>query len=220
MVREGDVIEIPVIRHRFRILRSARETGGESLRLEWCAPPRGRAPEHVHPRQEARLQVVSGTLDFRVGGRKQTLSAGQSAVGPAGIPHAWQNLGAGEVCFRVEFRPALNTEPLLVAGSKIARDWGADKMGAPKYLLQLAMLLREVGDPHLYLTWPPVVVQKALLSAFTGVLAPVGRLLGYEARLPKRSGVKKSSKKRRSATIGAKDGSCTVRRVYSPTLTH
>lgn len=184
MVREGDVIEIPVIGHRFRVLKDARETGGESVRLEWCAPPHGNAPEHVHPRQEARLRVVSGTLGFRVGGRELTLSAGQGAVGPAGVPHAGRNLGDGEVCFLVEFRPALNIEALLVAGGEPTRDWAADKTGTPKYLLRLAVLLRETGDPNLYLTRPPVAVQRALLAAFTGVLAPVGRLLGYEARYP------------------------------------
>ena len=183
VAREHDVIEIPVIRHRFRVLESAREIGGESLRLEWCAPRRGNAAEHVHPRQEARLQVVSGTLGFRVGGRERTLGAGQSAVGSADISHAWRNLGEGEVCFLVEFRPALNTEALLLAGAGITRDWAADKMRTPKYLLRLAVLLREVGgDPHLYLARPPMAVQRALLAAFTGVLAPIGRLLGYGTR--------------------------------------
>lgn len=131
------------------------------------------------------MKVVSGTLGFRVGGRRRTLGAGQSAVGPPGIPHAWQNLGDEEVCFLVEFRPALNTETLLVAGGKIAQDWGADKIRAPKYLLRLAVLLGEVGDPNLYLARPPMAVQKALVAAATGVLAPVGRLLGYGARHPR-----------------------------------
>lgn len=186
MARKSDEIEIPVIGHKFRVVRSARETGGESLGLEYCAPPRGKAREHVHPRQEARLRVLSGTLGFRVGGRGQTLGAGQSAVGPAGIPHAWRNLGDREVCFLVEFRPALNTEALLVAGGVIAREWGTDKIRTPKYLLRLAALLDEVGDPNLYLARPPIAVQKAFLAVFTGALAPVGRLLGYGARRPRR----------------------------------
>src|SRR5690606_32953387 len=140
----------------------------------------------VHPRQEAQLQVISGTLGFRVGsGREQTLSVGRSAIGPAAVPHAWRNLGDGDVCFQVEFRPALNTETLLVAGGEIARDWGADKSATPKYLLRLAVLLREVGDPNLYLTRPPVAVQRFFLAAFTGILAPIGRLLGYEAHHPR-----------------------------------
>ncbi len=84
----------------------------------------------------------------------------------------------------VEFRPALNTEALLVAGGKIAEDWGADKIHTPNHLLRLAVLLSEAGDPNLYLTRPPMAVQKALVTAFTGVLAPVGRLLGYGARYP------------------------------------
>lgn len=86
------------------------------------------------------------------------------------------------MCFLVEFRPALNTEILFVAGGRIARDWAADKFRTPGHLLQLAVLLREAGDPNLYLTRPPVAVQRVLLAAFTGVLAPVGGLLGYGAR--------------------------------------
>ena len=70
---------------RLRILESARETDDGSLRGEYFATPRGYVPEHIHPGQEERFEVVSGTLGVRVGGRELVLNPGQSAVGPAGF---------------------------------------------------------------------------------------------------------------------------------------
>src|SRR5215218_4831665 len=68
--------------HRVRVLQSARETGG-LLRVDYSAPPRARVTEHIHHDQEERLEVVSGMLCLRVGGRGLTLSPGQGALGPS-----------------------------------------------------------------------------------------------------------------------------------------
>ena len=58
-------------------------------------------------------------------------SAGQGAVCPADVAHAWRNVGDREMCSLVGFRPGLETGALLVAGGRIAHDWAADKARTP-----------------------------------------------------------------------------------------
>ena len=57
--------------------------------------------------------------------------------------------------------------------------------GALPSVLQLAALIDEHKDEGSYLTKPPRFVQEVMF----GVLAPVGRLLGYKAYYPKYSGL-------------------------------
>jgi hypothetical protein len=66
-------------------------------------------------------------------------------------------------------------EALLEGGFTIARDLQADKKGALKHLLRMAVLLDEARADFYMTSWP----KQALLRAFAA-LAPIGRLLGYE----------------------------------------
>ena len=50
-------------------------------------------------------------------------------------------------------------------------------------------MIDEHKDEGSYLTKPPLLVQKVMF----GVLAPVGRLLGYKAHYPKYSGLEEPS---------------------------
>ncbi|MDQ3302734.1 MAG: cupin domain-containing protein, partial [Actinomycetota bacterium] len=110
----GDAIETPLVghefrfriygrRHRMHILQSARQTDSGALRGEYFAAPCASVPEHAHRRQEERFEVVSGTLGVRVGGRELSLSPGQNAVGPPGVPHecyCWRILRGGRILAR------------------------------------------------------------------------------------------------------------------------
>ena len=193
MASRGDTIENSLIGHefrffgdRFRILRSARETDDESLQGEYFAAPHASVPEHVHPDQEERYEVVSGTLGLRVGGGGLILSPGRSAVGPPGIPHRWWNPSDNEeVQFLSSIRPALNVETLLKTWFGLARD-GKTIWGIPKNPLQFAVMAHEVGG-WFYFTG----VLRPVWRAFFAMLAPlafVGKLLGYRARYSKYSG--------------------------------
>jgi hypothetical protein len=63
-------------------------------------------------------------------------------------------------------------EALLEGGFTIARDLQADKMGALKHLLRMAVLMDEVKDDF-YMTQAPM---QALLRLFAA-LAPIGRMV-------------------------------------------
>ena len=71
-------------------------------------------PDHVHPRQEERFEVLSGKLGLRVEGVERVLSEGEAITAPAGSAHAaWNASSDDEVHVLVDFRPALRTERAL-----------------------------------------------------------------------------------------------------------
>ena len=126
-------------------------------------------------------------LRGRVGGQERDYREGQRVVGPAGVPHAWQNPSSDEeLRFVSELRPPLVFETILETYCGLARDGKTTKQGIPKNPLQLAVLVDETRGMF-YSSRVPVAVQKAFLELFA-VLASVGRLLGYRARYPQYSG--------------------------------
>ncbi|MBI1884739.1 MAG: cupin domain-containing protein [Chloroflexi bacterium] len=181
MADAGDALENPVTAERVVFRKRGGETSGELLQFDLFMKPHSVAmPEHVHPRQEERIEVVSGTVRFRLGGKEEGLSASQTVVLPPGIPHTVWNGGGDEAHVLVEARPALKTETAIETVFGLARDGKVNKRGLPNPL-QGALLAREYET---FFAWPPVPVQRLVLAA----LAPIARRLGYRARYPQYSG--------------------------------
>ena len=177
MARRGEVLESPTNGQRVVIRETAETTGGELLRLDFFVAPGGfLGSEHLHPKQEERIEVLSGALRCRVGGRERTLGHGDAIAVPPGTPHTLWNEGTEEAHALVEYRPALRMETLFETLFGLGRDGKTDEEGSPS-LLQGAVMLEEFEDEY-RLARPPLLVQKAVAA----VLAPVGRLLGYRAR--------------------------------------
>jgi quercetin dioxygenase-like cupin family protein len=170
---------------RIVFTETAQQTGGEVFGLEvFIRAGAPGTPEMIHPLQDESFKVLSGSLDFRIGGREQHLKAGESLLIPKGTPHNWWNASNEEAHALVELRPALRTEEFF------ANLYGlCSEKGALPNPLQLAVLIDEHRDEGSYLTKPPLFVQKVMF----GVLAPVGRLLGYKAHYPKYSGLEEPS---------------------------
>jgi quercetin dioxygenase-like cupin family protein len=180
MTRPGDVIEHPVTRERIIFRQTAQETQGALLQFDDILQAGGIGPpEHIHPHQEERFQVVSGTMGVRVGGREQILHAGESVDVPAGVAHIWWNAGNDELHQITEFRPALQLETFFETFFGLARDGKCDKVGQPKFL-QIAAMCPEYD---IYLSRPPIPIQKALFA----VLGPIARLVGYRSSYPQYS---------------------------------
>jgi quercetin dioxygenase-like cupin family protein len=187
VAKAGDIIENPVTGERITFLKTTQETNGELLRFEYVLPPGFTIPEHFHPHQEERHEVLSGTLRGRVGGQERDYAEGERVVGPAGVPHAWRNPSSEEELRIVsELRPPLVFETIMETSFGLARDGKTTKQGIPKNPLQLAVLVDEMRGMF-YSSRAPVAVQEAFLTPFA-VVASVGRLLGYKARYPEYSG--------------------------------
>ena len=180
MAKAGDELVNPVTGLRTVFRKTAQETSGELLQVDWIGSPGWTTgPDHVHPRQEERFEVLSGELGLRVGGLERVHSVGEVIVALAGSAHAAWNGGDEEVHVLVDFRPALRTDRAFETLAGLARDGKTNKAGAPKNPLRLALILREF-EKEIYFVRPPLVVQKMIL----GALAFMGRLLGYRAEYP------------------------------------
>lgn len=179
MAKSGEVLEHPVTGERIIWTRVARETNGELLQGELFAVPGGHpAAAHVHPHQEERFEVLTGTLQLILDGRRTTLEAGDVAVIPPGRSHTWSNVGDVEARVLGEFRPALRTEMFFETLFGLAKDGKVTSKGLPN-LLRLAVIMREY-DEEMLLARPPAAVQKALFAP----LAALGQRLGYRGWYP------------------------------------
>jgi quercetin dioxygenase-like cupin family protein len=108
------ILEHPIRKDRVTILAAPEESSGELLRIEYLAravtPP---PPDHVHPAQEERVEVVAGTVRCRVGGEDRVLRPGEAVIIPPGVPHAvWNDDPSGSRSIG-EFRPALDMLAML-----------------------------------------------------------------------------------------------------------
>ena len=181
MARAGDEIVDPNTGERLIFQKTANETDGELLQFDWIGKAGWKAgPLHVHPYQEERFEVISGTLGSHVAGVESIHEAGEVVVAPAGSVHTvWNAGGEEEVHSLVDFRPALRTESVFETVTGLAQDGKTNKAGVPKNPLRLALIMHDYED-EVYFAQPPLFVQRVIF----GVMAKVGRLLGYRAEYP------------------------------------
>lgn len=180
MARAGDVMEDPGTGARAVFRTAAADTNGQLLRMDFTVPPHVPVSgEHIHPRMEESFEVLSGTFGFLVDGQEHVGGAGHRVVVPPGVRHNFWLVGdeAGEI--RFEFRPALRAEEVFETLWSLARDGKIDRKTGRPGILQAAVLLSEYRNEYV-LARPPLPVQRVVF----GVLAPVGKLLGYRARRP------------------------------------
>ena len=130
MAKAGDSIESPPIGDRIVFLKTARDTNGELLQFDDYLNVGGNGPvEHIHTRQEERLEVVSGIMRAKVDGKEQDFKPGECAIIPAGVAHQWWNGGSEELHIRATFVPALKMERFLETFFGLARDGKTDSKG-------------------------------------------------------------------------------------------
>jgi quercetin dioxygenase-like cupin family protein len=93
---------------RLRLVRTDAETDGELLQMEASYPGTGvLPPEHLHPRQVERFEVLEGTIRAIVDGAERRYEAGETFEVQAGTPHQMTADEPSRV--RWEVRPALRT---------------------------------------------------------------------------------------------------------------
>lgn len=167
MAQPGDRVENASTGERVVFRVTSAETGGAAVVIETVLRPyaRGHAT-HLHPTQEERFEVLSGSVGVDLGRQRLVAGPGHRLMIPSGIPHRVWNPGEDEASYVSELRPALGFEELLGSLSVLA-----DR--------RAGRLRRAVVD-YAYLDTarrpsaaPPV--QGAALAA----AAFVGRLLGY-----------------------------------------
>ena len=181
MAKAGDKLVNSVTGLRTVFRKTARDTDGESLQVDWIGDPGWTTgPDHVHPRQEERFEVLSGRLGLRVDGVERIYGAGEVILAAPSSAHAAWNAGSDdEVHVLVDFRPALRTESAFETLAGLARDGKTNRAGAPRNPLLLALVLHHFEE-EIYFVRPPLAAQRVIF----GLLARVARLLGYRAEYP------------------------------------
>jgi quercetin dioxygenase-like cupin family protein len=178
MAKAGDELINPVTGLRTVFRKTARDTDGDLLQVDWIGSPGWTTgPDHVHPLQEERFEVLSGKLGLRLDDVERVHGAGEVIVAAAGSAHAaWNASSDDEVHVLVDFRPALRTETAFEILAGLARDAKTNKAGAPGNPLLLALVLHHFEE-EIYFVRPPLAVQRVIF----GALARIARLLGYRA---------------------------------------
>jgi len=88
----------------FKVL--PRETSDNLFVIEHKNLMHGGPPVHLHFHQEEWFYVMEGEVLFQVGDKRQTLRAGESLLGPRGIPHGFAGVGQKPAHMIIAFTPA------------------------------------------------------------------------------------------------------------------
>jgi mannose-6-phosphate isomerase-like protein (cupin superfamily) len=171
---------------RITLLAIAEETGGELTRMAIRVRPGPGdwvGPDHFHPLQEERFEVVAGAPIFRIDGRERAAKPGEVITVPIGVSHIFRNGGAEELQMISEYRPGLKSvETFFATFFGLAAAGKLTKRGTP-HLLQSVLTLWELRD-YFVLTRPPPSLQRLLFPP----LAAFARLLGYRPSYPEYGG--------------------------------
>jgi quercetin dioxygenase-like cupin family protein len=111
---------------RLLLVRTAAETDGELLEMEATYNgAAGMPPEHLHPSQVERFEVLEGAMRAIVGGTERLYGPGEPFEVPAGTPH--QMAAEGPTRMRWEVRPALRTAEFFerLYAAIAAEEWAA-----------------------------------------------------------------------------------------------
>lgn len=174
MAKPGDVIVNPRTGQTMKFLKTSADTNGELLQIDCFNKPSSvKEPEHIHPFQENRFEIVSGSLTFCIAGVERQVNAGEVISIPPNVPHFFWNGSKEEAHYIQEFRPALHIEFFFHTLFDLASNGKLNRQGLPN-LFYMAVFV-----PHFWneirVTRPPEIVQKILFR----LLGPVGRFFGY-----------------------------------------
>jgi len=142
-VQPGETIEAPTMGQRVTCRANTAGTGGELFRFGlWMRGDSLAPPVHVHPRQEERIVVVSGSVRSISGGVERVLGPGETIVSPPGEIHTVGPAGGEGVDMVVEFRPALGFEEF------VERTFALDRAGHLNVKGQGNPLRLATAKPH------------------------------------------------------------------------
>jgi mannose-6-phosphate isomerase-like protein (cupin superfamily) len=176
-MRPGETIEAPNMGMRVTCRENGVGSRGELLSFDlWmrggAAPP----PIHVHPNQEERITVTSGSVRSRSGGVDRVLSPGDTVVSPPGDPHTVGPAGSEDVEMVAELRPALDYERFIERSFALDRAGYINAKGRGNPLRMAAAGAREA---EFFVPRIPLGVQRTILTA----MERLARRTGYD-RLP------------------------------------
>jgi mannose-6-phosphate isomerase-like protein (cupin superfamily) len=100
-----------------------RDTGGDMFIIQHAnLKKKGGPPRHVHHNEDEWFYVLEGNYIAEVGTERFELKAGDSVLGPRGVPHAWAFVGDGPGKLLIAFAPANKMEAFFRENEKGRKD--------------------------------------------------------------------------------------------------
>jgi mannose-6-phosphate isomerase-like protein (cupin superfamily) len=171
-MRPGETIEAPSMGMRITCRQNAAGSGGELLSFDlWMRG--GATPPllHVHPHQEERITVLSGSVRSRSGEMDRVLSPGETVVSLPGVPHTVGPAGSEDVEMLAELRPALGYERFIERSFALDRGGHIDAKGRGNPLRLATAGAREA---EFFLAHVPLGVQRAILAGMERLASRLG----------------------------------------------
>lgn len=172
MVTAGDALDLGPIRATFHVTKTAADTDGRALEMEWeLRPHSSGTPVHVHPTATETYEVLEGAFDVYVDGVWRTMHVGERITVPAGTPHTFRNASDGVTRVFNAHEPAMDFGTFFGRMGRMVENGSvpADRMTL-KTRLHLAIVMAS-HEEEIRSVDPPHGVMRAL--------AAVGRMLGY-----------------------------------------
>ena len=151
-----------------------KEPGVLEVESHWLAGTEERPPDHFHPEQDERFEIIDGELEVKLDGETRVLRAGDSLDVPRNAVHEMRPLT--ETRARWEVRPALDTLAMFETMAELTSRGALGRNGVPS-LPQIALMMGEF-DREFRLASPPRPVQKLVF----GALRPLARAKGLKGR--------------------------------------
>lgn len=144
--------------------------------LFWLEPTGPTPPLHVHPKAEESYEVLEGAIEVNIDGQWKKVTAGNSAVVPAGVPHTLRPEPDADREAKLinAHSPALEYESFFRKFHHLASTGAATLPPKnPRSLFNVAILFSD-HPTEIRSVRPPQRVLDAL--------AVVGRRLGYDSK--------------------------------------
>jgi len=176
--RTGPLVSNPVSGEWVAELEPPEDTGGEYHSALFLIAGEG-PPEHYHVGYEETFEVISGELTVVVEGTPHRISAGESRSVPAETAHKPRYDGDEFAAAIGTVKPPGKTLTIIRSLFGLAHEGKLSDSGQPKFL-QGMVWTDELADDSVFTSPPPAVTHP-----LATVLAPVGRLLGYQTTYSK-----------------------------------
>lgn len=173
MPRAGDRYVMPEGLGEYLVVRSAEETDGEYVEMEWTLPPGAFAPPvHRHPSQVEEYEVLEGAIEVMVDGRWSTLTAGERASVPVNTDHTFRTGTGQPVRVRNFHRPGGRFDEFIEKQYRFATSERFKGLKHPSTAIAMAVIWQEHADLL-------ITSSRPLRFAVTA-LSRLGKLLGYQ----------------------------------------
>jgi len=88
---EGKIINVIGDKQTFKL--TGKDTNGQFLLIEELNEPGTVIPLHVHENEDEIFKILEGEMELTIGNETMTLTEGDLAFAPRGIPHSWKIVG-------------------------------------------------------------------------------------------------------------------------------